>query len=55
MAVTGGACGVAGANEVKLRSVKATLRETKSLNVAFTDLRQAGTCGGWGTGCCWGG
>ena len=28
---------------MKLRSVKATLRETKSLNVAFTDLRQAGT------------
>ena len=24
-------------------SVKATLRETKSLNVAFTDLWQAGT------------
>jgi len=43
--------------EVKLRSVKATLRETKSLKVAFTDLRQTGTwgtCGGWGTGCCWG-
>ena len=36
-------------------AVKATLRETKSLNVAFTDLRQAETCGGWGTGCCWGG
>jgi len=28
--------------EVKGRSVKATLRETKSLKVAFTDLRQAG-------------
>jgi len=34
MAVTGGARGVAGANEVKRMSVKATLRETKSLKVA---------------------
>jgi len=35
-------------------SVKATLRDLVSLNVAFTDLWQAGTCGGWGAGCCGG-